>query len=385
MQSIGLIYFNSEFGCLEYHTKGLEEAIQKARIPCHSFHVDKEGLYSLIQSIKDKEINHFITFKRLNGGKGSLSIQKMFNAPIVLGLVEFSFHHQTQIDSEVPVICIDESDEAYLKITGNKTAFYQPLGVRPLVDKKLERDIDISFFGNIVDPVELMLKAKGTFSSEVFQSVSNMIDYLLKNPEVSHLELLTRYLGHYSIDHIKNQPYPIFCAIEYALRSLDRIYLLKNITKYPIHLYGKPRWERGWKEIFKGHSHIKVLGEVSYDKSIELMARSHLVLNSSPHLRHGIHERVFYSLLMGTPCLSNDGPKIREYFGEDRGVVTYQSSQSDNIDALVDRAMNLDKAAIIRGKEIVLKEFSWDAWLEKYLRSIPSAYNPKKNSHTLRV
>jgi spore maturation protein CgeB len=385
MRSIGLLYGESEFGCLEYHTEGLEMALNRSGIKTHAFHVDKEGIYSLMQSIKDKDIAHFISFKRMSGGKQSASIQNMFTAPVILALVEFSFHYSKHVDPNFPVVCIDQKDADYLNIIGNKHTIALPLGARPLELPKYKKEIDVVFFGNCIDPKELLKKSKESFSNEVYASINNMIELLLNSPEVSHLEVLYHYLGNYSVNYLKNQPYSLFCTLEYALRSLDRIHLIKNIKEHSVTVYGVPRYKNGWKEIFKGQKNVTVKGAIPYEKTIELMAKSKLVLNSSPHMRYGIHERVFYSLLMGTPCISNQGPLLSESFGEDTGVFTYVNSSKDSIDALIDRALNCSEKALQNGREKVLKEYTWDTWLEKYLRSLPDAYHPKKDCHSVRT
>lgn len=383
MRSIGLLYGESEFGCIEYHTKGLEMAINRAGIKTHAFHVDKEGIYSLMHSIKDKDIAHFISFKQMSGGKQSASIQNMFAAPVILGLVEFSFHYSKHIDPKYPVVCIDQKDADYLNITGNKHTIALPLGARPLERPKCKKEIDVVFFGNCIDPIELLKKSKKSFSRESYISINNMIEYLLETPEESHLELLYQYLGNYSVNYLKNQPYSLFCALEYALRSLDRVNLIKSIKEHSVTVYGVPRYKNGWEEIFKGQKNVTVKGSVPYEKTIDLMAKSRVVLNSSPHMRYGIHERVFYSLLMGTPCISNKGPVLSKNFGEDAGIFTYSNSSKEPIDALIDRALNCPVKALQNGREKVLKEYTWDTWFKKYLRSLPDAYQPKKDSYSV--
>ena len=109
---------------------------------------------------------------------------------------------------------------------------------------------------------------------------------------------------------------------QYYLYAQERPRLLAAFKHQTVHVFGNGPWAR-----LKLPSSVVVHGPLSSADTVAAMRRSRVVLNHSPTLAHGAHERIFDALACGCKVLTTPSTFVRNAFGSE-GAVTFYSAKT---------------------------------------------------------
>jgi hypothetical protein len=164
-----------------------------------------------------------------------------------------------------------------------------------------------------------------------------------------------------------------FRIIEMYLKGKDRTELAKSIKDAEVHVFGNDP-TTSWEHFLGGVKNIRLHDGVSFDKALELMRQTKILLNSSIKNVHGAHERIFIGLLSGALVVTHENPYLSQYFKDEESILFYRHNELQKLNGKVMKYLKDEprrKEIVQRGQEVVLKYHTWEERAATLLDKLP--------------
>ena len=155
--------------------------------------------------------------------------------------------------------------------------------------------------------------------------------------------------------------------VEIALRRADRERIVKVLRGRSIHIFTGIEDAVVWTREEPNQNYIFHL-PVAFRDVARLCCQSRVVINSSPHIRPGYHERLFLSLASGAITLVERG-RLPAWLVDEGRIVEYDSA---TLESVPHRLIEAQSRPYNREKVLswLSSEHTWDARLKQLLPSI---------------
>jgi spore maturation protein CgeB len=104
-------------------------------------------------------------------------------------------------------------------------------------------------------------------------------------------------------------------------------------------------------------------------------AKSKIVLNSSPHLKGGLQERILNGMLRDALVVTNDCLGIRNAFDVSEEVVTYNHFETEKLNDRINHLLSnksLREEIAGRGRKRACLEHTWDERVKSCKAQLPA-------------
>lgn len=240
-----------------------------------------------------------------------------------------------------------------------------------------QRDLDIVFAGSFIDPDAPYRLLKEYLEKPCITELDSIIEETLTDPNKSHLLRIIQLFERKEsfAAQVFTSPIPpadIFNLVELIIRGRDRIRLLQNITEHNVHIVGAPQDESLWKAVLPRNKEVQFHKSVPYGDLFNLFLRSKIVLNSTPTIKRGYHERIFLAAAAGATVVTNSSSYTGHYPLVPPAVVTYTPLEYTKLNHLIHticaeddkrlqavtafrREIHINHTWDVRAKELALK------------------------------
>lgn len=239
-----------------------------------------------------------------------------------------------------------------------------------------ERPYDIVFFGTAI-PRNIGESMLIDFPLPIQEAVLRAVDLNLSNPFASHYDSLIESLR---MDPKINREMlesvdlsRLMQLVEMRVRAQDKIELLKAFKEHKVHIFGAGIFDASWSELVKGN--FEFHPEVSFEEVLKIMSQSKIVLNSSPTIRFGGHERIFYAYQMGALPFTTFSPYISEEFKPGENILVYYPPHYNDLDKMAEAVLKDEtkrKRMVESGRAIVREKHTWDVRAKELLQQLKS-------------
>lgn len=276
---------------------------------------------------------------------------------------------------------VDRFDCENLRSNGFQNVFFWPHAVESNValDEKEDRPIDVVFLGSCYDYETLRATWKETLSKEQCLVLEDAVDIVLSEVGTSLAAALVKAWNASKLVPQGVDFMTLFYFLDYYTRGKDRVDLINSIRDAHVHVFGELARDiagslMGWPQYLSGHPHATIHPPVNFSGIFDILKKSKICLNSMPFFKNGSHERVFTSLMCGALPLTTDNLYFQEIFGPQKDVLFYRSNHLDQVNEMVNACLRDEKKrrqTAHRGREIVMKEHTWDRRAEQLLAELP--------------
>lgn len=173
------------------------------------------------------------------------------------------------------------------------------------------RKYDIVFIGSYKN-LDIFLDALEEYSNEMksifYEVIQQWMEKDITIEKALSISLKKRNINLSSIElrNIMKNICFINEFIRYTRRKTMIEYALKSKRKIDI-------FENGWN-LYEYKNEVNLHKEITYNKAIEVMANSKIVLNNMPLFFNGSHERKFTSMQCGAVCITNNNQYLNNIF-----------------------------------------------------------------------
>lgn len=260
--------------------------------------------------------------------------------------------------------CCDRSDAQYYQKMGFDRLIFLPHAttLQPSPEWNLKRKYDVVMLSTPIDPKKERKAWDKFYPPELSKLMEDAAELVLNTPELNvhqaFLAVMENKNKKLKFDTMTLQD--ILKRIEVYYRAKDRIELIKAIKDVRVDLFGQGI-NCNWRDLIR-QDNVVFHDAVEFKDALRIMHESRIVLNSSPMIKDGAHERVFAGLMSGAFIFSSFSKYLNEQFPDGSGIRFYQPGQYDSVnltisDILADEGSRVK--AVKTGYELVKKSHTW--------------------------
>ena len=191
---------------------------------------------------------------------------------------------------------------------------------------KKQKTIDIVFAGTFLNDIEKPWHDNLAYPSKLLDEVFElfMYDDYLSIQEAFKIVFDRNKILFSSIGKI--QLSNLYRVVQNYIRSYSRILLIKKLSESGLNI---TICGNGWENFAKEHKNINYIGALDIKENLELIKKAKVLINVTPTLRNGSHERVFTGMLNNTVLFSDRSRYYDEFFENEKDILYYSFNSLD--------------------------------------------------------
>ncbi len=274
----------------------------------------------------------------------------------------FYYHYMKRIPKDYFILTEDRNYVNFInKYYKNTRAFFLPPGgIEPEEQVPFgKRKFDLIFLGTYVNWKDTV-KTFENIDDTTTIIVSNYLEYLIRNPELTAEEAFVRVLDDLGAKVTEEEYLNELCKIHklagwgaarlYKEMIIERI-LQSGIT---LNVFGD-----SWKESpFSGNRHLKINPAVRAESVSEIYMQSKMSLNIMTWHKDSITERVLDSMMSGSIVITDETDALKEAFTDKEELLFFSLKNIDMVPEIISENMDNEKIAE-KGHLRALNEHSW--------------------------
>jgi glycosyltransferase involved in cell wall biosynthesis len=362
----------SQYGVLHHFTKKLFEALVRTKVDCKLLEAKRDNPKPFLEALFKDLPECTLSFNGLLPDDEGRFFCDMIRIPHLACVVDSPNHFVSLTKSPLSIVaCTDRFSCDFFQGLGFQNVFFLPHGVeRELApDYQGKRDYDVVMLTSCIDYEGIRSAWKGMYPAALCKVMEEAAEIVLSDHETpcyqAFVQALERYVsrGESGIDPGKIDFITVLDEIEVYIKGKDRVELLKAIKDAKVDVFGSADG-LGWKKYLGNkHPNIKIHDPVPYEQVLEIMKHSKIVLNSSPWIKGGTHERILAGLACGALVITNENIYMREHFKDAENIVFYQPQKRDKANHRVNEYLeNSTKRQQVasKGRQTVMDGHTWD-------------------------
>jgi len=363
----------TQYGVLYRFTQALVEAFQRMGIGVTTLVIDpnKKDPKAFFEQVLRDQPDFTLAFNGILPDENGLFLCDLLKIPHVACLVDSPVTYMDLTKSPLSIIANpDRSASFFLNKAGFDNTCFMPHGTERDLQApppSSERPYDVVFLGSCIDPQAIQTNWQKLYPPPLVQMLEECAAMVLSDQRTPYADILTLRLQEAlkrgtilknQIDYIA-----LLVELEYFVRGKDRLELLKAIHHHPVHIFGDKFLEAKWEEILPHRSNITLHPAVLFDQALDIMRQSKIVLNSTPTIKHGGHERIFYGMASNAAILTNETTYAKNAFDNGENILLYQPSHWEEVDDLIGGLLQNPEKRIslaTQGHAVTMAEHTWD-------------------------
>lgn len=232
--------------------------------------------------------------------------------------------------------------------------------------------MDILVTGTFKSPSNILREARETLSPVLLSLFHNLIESF--NYEVPFSDALRSILRDRKLDSLTPEQQDalekyLWPWVDKYVRNKSRQRAMWSLPKEArIVISGRGDWEVLSKRI----PDSLLLPPMDFTDTLSVMKQSKLILNVSPSLSDGGHERVFYGLMTGAIVLTNSTPYLEEIFRDGHNILFLGDSPRDDAErvrAYLEHSRKRHSVAAA-GQQVVIQGHTWAHRVDTLLHTL---------------
>ncbi len=230
-----------------------------------------------------------------------------------------------------------------------------------------ERPYEVVLLGSYIDPKEELMLWRNLFSKKQIDTLCSLAEELLEDASLSFQHTLLAFLNNNPsfCEILKKNSLSVFqfiSSLESYMRGVDRKRLAQAFPGAHIHIFGE-----GWQP-FPG---CTIHPPVPFLSVFEVCTQAKVVVNSTPTIRRGYHERLFLGLASGALVVTSkaDVPHLEQA----KSLLQYTTS---SLPHLHERVKNMEQ--LPPALEWLRKNHTWDVRIKNLRQQMVESEDPHK-------
>lgn len=371
-------------GGSESFTTKLHEAIVKAGVKSNLMTADKNNPQAFIDQVLADNPDFTLSFNGLLPDEQGRFLCDMLNIPHVACLVDSPNTFVNLSHSPLTIItCVDKMACQFFTNLHCENVIFMPHAVDsdfPAPKPGQERPYDVVFLGACINHEEIREKWKKKYPPYLVETLELAAEIVTTSLEISFAEALVAAMNEKiwfpGVDVSTFDFVELLDELEYFVRGKDRVDLLKAIKDVKVDVFTYAEQKKDWEKLIgPGHDNIVLHDSVPFEKALEIMKESKIILSSAPMFKNGSHERIFAGLASEAIVVTNPSKYIMEEFDESEGVIIYDLKNPEKLNADIQKYLTnpaLRAAAGKKGRAKVMQRHTWDVRAKDLLNHLDS-------------
>lgn len=374
----------SQYGVLHHFTKKLCEAFIRLGVTCRLLQAERNNPKPFLTEIFQDPPDCTLSFNGLLPDEEGRFFCDMIQIPHVACLVDSPNQFFPLIRSPFTIItCVDRFSCEFFRGMNFHNVLFMPHGVEKNISANLDakRSHDVVMLSSCIDYNAVREGWTKKYSKEICSILDQAAEITFSDQETAYVQAFVQALdlhvnkGH-AVDPQQIDFVNILDDLETYIRGYDRVQMIKSIKDARVDIYGSSDSKEGWKKYLGANAkNIIIHDPIPFERALELMKNSKIILNSCPWIKNGGHERIFAGLASGALVITNENIYMREHFKNGESIAFYRYKQWDKINDQINNYLkdeSMRKAVIAKGRDLVLKEHTWDHRAAVLLKELPA-------------
>lgn len=355
IKTINLLNPNrSLYFALNVFTQGILEGFEKEGITCRLIHTDSpEEIRQLIEHPADLTF----AFNGVLPGEGK-TLFDVTGKPHVAYLVDSPHRFLPLLDCpQTSTVCVDEAHQQFA-LNFTKDAFFLPHAIdstREYQDRKKKYEIVMPM--SFVDPLPIQKSWKKRFSKYLYESLHQAVGLTLADATTSFYQAFMNALTANLPLKKEEEQYTaeeLLSELEMVIRGLAQIKVLEALKHFSVDLFGD-----NLDACPITSSHHRRHKEKNFVDMLTIFEQSKVVINSSPKMKQGGHERIFEAFACYALPATDLNSFLPRHFDT---ILYYQFTDFAPFQERLHHYLTHEeerKAAVEAGRREVFKNFTW--------------------------
>lgn len=373
---------NTQYGVLLHFTKKFYEAMVRNGINCRLLEAKREDPGTFLKALLNDPPECTLSFNGLLPDDQGRFLADLIKIPHVAYLVGSTYDYVSLTRSAYTILaCADKGSVDFFQQLGFSKTFFLPHGIEPslMPDTTKHREYDVVMFASYIDFKTLRASWKKKFATPVRNAMEEVSEIACADVEVPYYQAfvtaLDKQLGKGGrMDPERMNFIEILQELELYIRGQDRFNLIKSIKDAKIDLFGVADQGVAWKKALGKQNNVVFHDPIPYEQVLSTMKHSKIVLNSTPWIKEGGHERVFAGLACGALVITNENRYLSTQFRDGESIVFYHPDRLDKANHRVNEYLANEtkrENIVSKGREIVMGLDTWDRRVEKLMQELP--------------
>lgn len=362
----------SQYGVLHHFTHKMAEALEHCGVKTRVLEAEYFNPGPFLEAIMNDPPDCTLSFNGLLPDDKGRFFCDMIHIPHVACIVDSQNLFIPLVHSPLTVIvCADDFSCNFFRGLRSKNVLFMPHGVEKdiQVDPSIDRCYDVTVLCSLIDYEKMKEQWKEKYDKAVCLAMDEAIDVTLSDSETPYVQALVNAVDrqmelHYKLDPKKIDFVSVMDDLEMYLKGRSRVEMIRAIKDAKVHVFGSASETASWDDYLKGHGVDYVVHEsVPYSQALEILSQTKILLNSSPWMKYGGHERIFSGLVSGALVMTTENPYMKEHFKDGEEIVFFHTNAMDELNERVVEYLSdeaLRNKVVAAGKEKVLKEHTFD-------------------------
>lgn len=378
----------NQYGVVSSFTKELTEALDRQGVITQILTADKNNPAAFINKIFEDAPDCTLSFNGLLPDEEGRFLCDLIKIPHVAYLTDAPKHFFPLVQSQRNIIvCIDQDfRNMFLQFHFSHVLFLPHAVSKDLKPAETFDPLyDVLMLNSYIDYEATHAQWQEKFGPALKAVLEEAAEWTLADRDVSYLQAFVQTMDKHlkmgkAIDPTKLDYPDVLDNLEAYIGGKSRVELLQAIEKADVHVFGSG--SEGWKKHLKGKSNIHVHGEVPFEEAQELMKKAKIVLNATPEIKRGLHERLLSGLACGAAVLALETPYLKENFRDEKDILFYRPRQWEEVNRKLQIYLgDEDKRRKIatQGRLNVMNHHTWDHRAKELVQALPSILNQIEN------
>lgn len=361
----------SQYQVLHHFTEELSEALTRTGVTCRVLEAERDHPKEFLEQLFSDPPQCTLSFNGLLPDNEGRFFCDLVRIPHVACIVDAPNHFLPLARSKYSVVtCVDRFSCDFFHGVNFHHVLFMPHGVdRHLISKsplRVQRPYDVILLASFIDIEEIRKYWQTRYQPSLYQALEEAAEIALSEKTMSCAMALAQSLDRavktgFYFDTSQLNFISLLDQLDDYVKGKDRLALVNAIKDAKVHIFG--HGSEKWKNYLDDASNVIAHEAVVFEQALELMKQSKVVLNSSPTLKNGIHERALAGIACGALTITNDNIYMGSHFKSDEDIVFYTHSTRDKVNAQVnDYLQNEEKryGVVERGRNVVMEGHTWD-------------------------
>jgi spore maturation protein CgeB len=373
---------SSQYGVVNDFTRELSNALNRQGVISRIIEAKRDDPKSFLEEILKDPPDCTLSFNGLLPDEEGRFLADLIKIPHVACLLDAPHHFFSLIKSHYNIItCIDQNFCQTFRDFQFPNVIFLPHAVSKTINPLLEPlpVYDVLMLNSFIDYDVIRQSWSHKYSPELCAVLDEAAEWTLSDPDIPYLQAFVQTLDHHlrlakAIDPNQIDYEGLLDDLESYIGGKIHIELLRSIKDVTVHVFGSQEGG-GWKKYLGNkHPHIKLHAPVPFSEAIELMKRAKIVLNCTPKIKQGLHERLLNSLACGAAVLTLSTPFLRENFKDEEDILLFHPRRWEELNHKIQTYIqDEDKRyhLVGKGREKVMKHHTWDQRAQTLIQELP--------------
>lgn len=378
----------SQYGVLNHFVEELSLAFMRLGVDSRVLTIDRQNFNGFIEEIRRDPPDCTLSFNGLLPDENGIFLADILKIPHVAFVVDSPNNFISLLKSPWNIIAsVDSHFCEVFREMGFSDVLYMPhaasSALRPL--ETPEPLYDILMLNSFLDHEIEREKWIKCYPAALVDVLDEAAALTIENRELPYLQAFLETMNRHrqsgkEIDPAAIDIPELLQSLEAYIGAKSRTMLLQSIDGVPVHLFGSTAGDTTWKKYLPHDTQVVTHPPLPFLEAIEHMKRAKIVINCTPEIKYGGHERIFNAMVNGAAVLALETPFMHENFHDEEDVLLFNLNEKDEMNRKIQRYLADDalrEQLAKKGRQNVMKHHTWDQRAASFLKELPSIIERK--------